>query len=271
MSVVQLSRLKEGRTTDSAPVQQKAGTVSQTLALLRFLSKASRPMGVNAIARELGMAPSSCFKILKQLYEEDFAEFDAETKCYSLGSGAVLLARGALDAGNTFALIRPMLEDFAIAGGCALAFWRRISSGRIVLAGFVENPGIMRIHMSVGQRIPMYVGAVGRAFAAEANLSRDEIEREFQLLRWQSPPAFEEYYRQVLDCRMTGYAVDQNNFSLGVTTVATAFRDSHGVTSFGVSAIQLLGRSTPAGIERIGTGLVSLKQEFCRGWLPLQG
>lgn len=268
---MQLSRAKMISVPDELSPPQKAGTVSQTLALLRFLSTTSRPMGVNAIARELGMAPSSCFKILKQLYEEDFAEFDPETKCYSLGGGAVLLARGALDPGNTFALIRPILEDFALSAGCALGFWRRISNGRIVLAGFVENPGMMRIHMSVGQRLPMYVGAVGRAFAAGSQLSRDQIEREYKLLRWQSPPSLDEYYAQILECRETGYAVDQNNFALGVTTVATGFPDPDGVMSYGISAIRLLGQTSSEEIHQIGTDLAALTRQFCRGWLRASG
>lgn len=262
-----LSSPKLSSESADAAAPHKGGTVSQTLALLRFLSVMPRPMGVNAIARELGMAPSSCFKILKQLCEEDFAEFDTETKCYSLGGAAVLLARGALDPGNTFTLIRPMLEDFALSNGCALGFWRRISSGRIVLAGFVENPGMMRIHISIGQRLPMFIGAVGRAFAAESNLSRKEIEREFRALRWQSPLSLKDYCDQVDECRATGYAVDQNNFALGVTTVATAFPDSEGVLSYGISAIRLLGQSSSEEIHRTGVGLVNLKQQFCRGWL----
>ncbi|MGK2286350.1 IclR family transcriptional regulator [Pedomonas sp. V897] len=264
---MQLSSRTSSKVSADAAAPQKAGTVSQTLALLRFLSALPRPMGVNAIARELGLAPSSCFKILKQLCEEDFAEFNPETKCYSLGASAVLLARGALDPGNTFSLIRPMLEDFAHHYGCALGFWRRISSGRIMLAGFVENPGMMRIHMPIGQRLPMFIGAVGRAFAAEMNLSRAEIEREFSLLRWQSPISLEEYCAQVEQCRITGYAVDQSNFAPGVTTVATVFADAEGIVSYGISAIRLHGQVNDEEIHRNGTRLVELKQKFCRNWL----
>ena len=49
------------------------GSVVQALAILRHLSEASKPLGVTAVARALGISPSSCFNLLKTLVAEDFA------------------------------------------------------------------------------------------------------------------------------------------------------------------------------------------------------
>lgn len=267
MTMVQV----EAETARPTEAAQRSGTVSQTLALLRFLSIMPYPMGVNAIARELGMAPSSCFKILKQLSEENFAEFDPVTKLYSIGGGAVLLARGALDPANIFALIRPLFETYSQRFSAAIGFWRRIANGRIILAGYVENQGPMRIHMSVGQRLPLFIGAVGRAFAYEMRLGDAELEREFRQLRWQSPIDFATYRAQVADYGVKGYAVDQDNFAQGVSTVATVLSDAQGVPTYGVSAIRLLGRTSREDIEAMGRELTALKKEIARGWLNRHG
>lgn len=251
---------------DTAP-PPKPNTIVQTLATLRFLASAAQPLGVNAIARELGMAPSSCFKILKHLYEEGFAEFDAETKRYSLGSAAVTLARRALDPGNVFALIRPSLVQFALANDVSVGFWRRIDRGRIVLAGFIESSNPMRIHMSVGQRLPLFIGAVGRAFAAELGLTELEIEQEFTRLRWRSPPSVVDYFREIAHYHENGYTVDIDNFSPGITTVATVLDDPQVGRGYGLSAIGLSGQTSAADVLRIGTALVDLKAELGNGWL----
>lgn len=260
--------LKLAVSSDSTP--QKMSTVEQTLAVLRFLANAPTPLGVNAISRELNMPPSSCFRILKQLAEEDFAQFDRVNKCYSVGSGAVMLARRALDPSNTFGLIQPSLSQFVSETQTSVGFWRRIDRNRIVLAGFLESPHPMRIHMSVGQRLPLYIGAVGRAFAAELRLSDDDIDHELSKLRWQFPPDVAEYQRQVRDYGKLGYSIDTGNFAPGVTTVATVLTDTIGGASYGLSAIRLSGQVDDRTVSDIGEALVGLKQELLRKWLGRQ-
>lgn len=260
---------KDSTVAAPAPAS-KINTVGQTLALLRFLANASAPMGVNAISRELNFAPSSCFRILKQLSEEGYAQFDARTKCYSLGSAAVMLARRSLDPSNTFSYILPSLTDFVARTQASVGFWRRIERNRIVLAGFVESPNLMRIHMSVGQRLPLFIGAVGRAFAAELGLTDEQISQELTVLRWQSAPEHAEYCRQVHDCRKTGYAVDTGNFAPGVNTVATVLKDSTGALNFGLSAIRITGRIDAADVQRVGEELVELKRHLSATWLAGQ-
>lgn len=247
---------------DTGP--QKLSTVAQTLAVLRYLANMAVPMGVNAISRELDLPPSSCFRILKQLAEEGYAHFDRRTKCYSLGSAAVMLARRALDPANTFSLIQPILEKFVADTETSLCFWRKIDRNRLVLAGFLESPQPMRIHMSVGQRVPLFIGAVGRAFAAEFNLSPDELRHEFLQLRWQDPPEMQEYLRQVEEYRRVGYAIDIGNFAPGVTTVATILKDAMDEPGFGLSAIHLSNQINRLKMEEVGRALVDMRERLHR-------
>lgn len=248
------------------PPTEKKNTVGQTIALLRFLAAAPYPLGVNAIARELNVAPSSCFRILKQLSEEGYAQFDCTNKCYSLGSAAVMLARRALDPANTFALIQPVLAKFVEETQTSLGFWRRIDGKRIVLAGFIESSHPMRIHMTVGQRLPLFIGAVGRAFAAELKLSDADIAHELSLLRWEAPPRADDYREQVLEYHRLGYTVDSGNFVPGVTTVGTVLTDAVGSVSFGLSAIRISSQIDEQEVLRIGAALARLRQEIHNNW-----
>jgi DNA-binding IclR family transcriptional regulator len=254
-----------GATGPTASQSRRSGTVAQTLAILRFLAHASQPMGVNAIARELGMAPSSCFKILKQLQLADFADFEPVRKCYSLGPEAIELARSALDPAQVFSLLRPKLMELTERFAIAIGLWRIISRGRMVLIGFIEGSNPMRIHMSVGQRLPMFVGGVGRAFAAEFKLDEDRLRRVYCALRWQTPTSYEEYARSVADAARMGYAVDRNTFAPGITTVAKALPDATGVLAYGLSAIMFSGQHSETVMAEIGAAL----REFSR-WASIR-
>jgi DNA-binding IclR family transcriptional regulator len=236
----------------SEPPADKLGIVGSTVAILRLLASRGKALGVNTIARDLSLAPSSCYKILKQLQSAEFVDFDARTKRYTLGVGVIKLARRALDPVRTFSIVRPRLEEIADRRAVAIGFWRRTSASRIVLAGFVEGSSPLRIHMSVGQRLPILMGAVGRAIAARLGLNEAELRREFGQLRWQTAPSFEQYVAEVREARERGFAVDRDNFATGVTSVAVA------VSDYGMSGILLSGQCQQGFIETVGAELVEV-------------
>lgn len=238
----------------------KATVVSSTCAILQLLAMSTRPLGVNSIARELAIPPSSCFKILKQLQAQNFVDFGEADKCYSLGNGLISLARRALDPANSFARLRFLLEETAHRHSIAVGLWRLLPNRRMVLAGFVEDNTSMRIHMTVGQRVPRLLGGVGRAIAAELELSTPEIRQEFEALSWRVPPSFKEYEESVAFARREGYAVDPGNFAPGVCTVATTIKDDQRAIRFGLSGIMFNGQHGQDAIARIGDAIMEVAE-----------
>jgi len=128
----------------------------------------------------------------------------------------------------------------------------------MVLVGFAEGSSQMRIHMSVGSRLPILMGAVGRAIAARLDLNEEELREEFMKLRWQTPISFEEYLEQVRQAKLNGYGFDQGHFSPGVTTVATAIVDDAGVVRYGLSGIMFAGQHDAETIKLIARDLADL-------------
>jgi DNA-binding IclR family transcriptional regulator len=240
--------------------RRRIGSVASAMSLLRLLSKIDQPLGVNAIARELSLPPSSCFKILKSLLLEDFVEFDVRTKNYSLGSGAISVARRALDPRRAFTTVRPLLEELAHEYTIAVGLWRLVNNSRMILIGFVEGRSQMRIHMSVGQRIPRLVGALGRSVAAQLDLAESELKAEFDTLRWQNPLPFSKYVAQVQQAKDLGYGLDEGNFAPGVTTVATAIADVFGAISYGISGIMFTGQHDSDTLGTIAHKLVAVSR-----------
>jgi DNA-binding IclR family transcriptional regulator len=252
-----------GLTAISGGAQKPAarrGTVRSALAVLRLLADTDVSLGVNAIARKLSLAPSSCFKILKALVAEDFVEIDANTKGYSLGSGAIAVARRALDPSEAFTTVRCRLEETAQSHSIAIGLWRIVPKARMVLIGFAEGGNQLRIHMSIGQRLPIFVGAIGRAIAAHMNLSQEKLKQGFDALRWQTPLSFSQYAAQVEQARRLGYGLDEGYFAAGVNTVAVVIVDKAGVVRYGLSGIMFSGQHDPKTREEIAREMIQLAQ-----------
>ncbi len=242
----------------SAPV---VGSVAAAARIMRLLATEPAPLGVNAIARRLGLSPSSCFNILKTLVAWDFAEIDDRTKTYSLGVAPVYLARRMLKADQVMQFATPHLQQMADDYRCVSTLWRLTRTDRLVLIGLFDSRAVMNIHIEVGQRLPAMTGAMGRCIAANRRYDVEQLRATFDQLPWQSPPSFEEYVADVALAGRNGWAVDVNNFVQGVTTIAAPVPDQSGATRYCISNILFSAQPELRSIEDIGRRLSRVAAE----------
>jgi DNA-binding IclR family transcriptional regulator len=216
------------------------GALVGGLRILRYLGRQGEPTGVNRIARDLKLNPSTCFNLLRTLVHEQLAVMDPETKTYSIGLGLVELARGTLDQVSYVRFVRPSLERIATEHNVTTTLWQRSNADHVVLVDYAESGSAIRLHMSIGQRLPWNIAALGRCFAAHSGLDQAELKSEFDKLRWEIPITFETYMDEVADARRKGFAVDQEHYVKGVTTVSApvfvAGRAIMALSTVGVSA-----------------------------------
>jgi len=236
----------------TVPPEKLVGALCNGLSVLRYLSTSNGPQGVSRIARELGLNSSTCFNILKTLVHEDLVHFDEATKTYETGLGLVELAKGALEQNAYVRMIHPHLEEISLRHRVTVTLWQRMTSERVVLIDRADNEAAIRVHMSIGQRLPMYVAALGRAMAAHSHLSASELRRRFSEMRWERPLSFENYLAEVEQARKLGYAIDEGHFSKGVTTVSAAVLDAEDHPLMAISSVGIGAQFSKASIQALG-------------------
>lgn len=228
--------------------EKLVGALSNGLAILRYLAVAASPVGVSRITKDLGLNASTCFNLLKTLVHERLVIFDDATKTYTIGIGVVELAKGALEQASYVRMLHPHLEEIASRHSVTATLWQRSSDDRVVLVDRADNPSAIRVHMSIGQRLPMYLAALGRCMAAYSGLTPAELRRRVSELRWEDGPSFDEYLSDVKEVLKRGYAVDLGNYVKGVSTVSAAVLDG---TNHPVMAISAVGFSAQLGASAI--------------------
>ncbi|WP_415125909.1 IclR family transcriptional regulator [Paracoccus sp. (in: a-proteobacteria)] len=196
------------------------GALATGLKVLRYLSESQRPVGVSQIARDLKLNGSTCFNILKTLVQEDLIVFLPDDKTYQVGPGLLVLVKGVIEGDVVRRAIRPHLEALAATHHVTATLFERIGENRMILVDRAENAKDIRVQMNLGQRMPMLAGAFGRCMAAFLDLTVEEIEARFNEVRWQDPPSFKDYMADVRKAKNTGYAVDRDNFGIGVVIIA---------------------------------------------------
>jgi DNA-binding IclR family transcriptional regulator len=248
----------------SGPPEKLVGALSSGLAVIRYLAASGIPVGVTRVARDLDLNSSTCFNILKTLVHEGLVTFDESTKTYAVGIGLVELAKGALEQSSYVRLLRPHLQALAAEHRVTATLWQRTEQERVVLVDVADNPSAMRVHMSIGQRLPMYIAALGRCMAAYSGLSEKALRERIAGLRWENAPSFEEYYAEVKHVRERGYAIDNGNYVKGVTTVSAPVVDSSNHSIMAISAVGFTAQFSKGDLRQLGEELHKRASEVSR-------
>jgi DNA-binding IclR family transcriptional regulator len=246
-----------------APIRERqVPAVARAIAILRLLARSEHPLGVQAIARELGLVPSTCLHILRVLVAQELAGFDPETKRYWLDAGILSIARGALGHTSFSQLVQPALDRIANEHAVTANAVRVIglAHGTVVAISRAAQP--FQIHVGVGSRFPALVSVTGRCIAAFGNHDWGDIERAFAAVRWDRPPSFRGWQREVEGVRRKGYAVDPGNYISGITIVGAPIT-SRGRVGHVIVGIGLTEQLTPLRVARLGKDLVAEARRHC--------
>ncbi len=215
----------------------KAPAISRAAAVMRLLGKSDAPLGVQSIARELGLVPSTCLHVLRALVVEEFVSFDADTKRYSLEAGVLTLARHWLRRNQFTDLAQPVLDRIAQTFGVTLLGVHIVGLDHIIVVALSQSGQSFQLSTQIGSRFPALISATGRCIAAFGDYPESRLETKFKTLRWDDAPTFDEWRAQVHQTRERGFAVDDGNYISGVAVVAAPVWKARGKLSHAVVAV----------------------------------
>lgn len=249
---------------DSQEPSKPVNALARGIAIVRYLESRNEAVGVVQIARDLGINASTCFNLLRTLVHERLLVFDPATKKYAPGLGLLELARGVLKENGYVRLIHPRLERIADQYSVTVMLWRLVSTSRALLVDLAESPTPVRVHMSVGQRLPSLIGALGRCFAAHLGLPTERVRTMFNELRWQDPPTFKQYWSEVEQARRDGFALDIGRYNKNFTTVAAPILGPDGLAAMAISAITFSNDLDKARLLRLASDFRAAADEVSR-------
>jgi DNA-binding IclR family transcriptional regulator len=251
----------------------KAPAISRAAAVMRLLGKSDAPLGVQSIARELGLVPSTCLHVLRALVAEELVSFDADTKRYALEAGVLSLARHWLRRNQFTDLAQPMLDRMAQTFGGTMLGVHIVGLDHIIVVAISHSGQSFQLSTQIGSRFPALISATGRCIAAFGDYPEARLETKFKTLRWDDPPSFDTWRAQIRQTRERGYAVDDGNYISGVTVVAAPVWKARGKLSHALVAVGI-GNAQRAELPSLAEALRSaahtvsnqLSGETLPGW-----
>lgn len=237
--------------SDTVSHPKLVGALVSGISILRYLSNHRSPLGVTQVARDLNINPSTCFNLLRTLVHEGLVVFNADTKTYQIDLGLVEIAHSVLNSASLVRMIQPLLDDISRENQVTLTLWHKIPGERVMLIASADSGSVISIHMSIGQRLPYFVGALGRCFAAFSGMTKQQLKAAYEGIRIENPVPFEEWYASLEDVRKSNYAIDEGNFSRGFTTISSPIFDKDGRPTMTVSAIAVTAQLDADKRDRI--------------------
>jgi DNA-binding IclR family transcriptional regulator len=236
-------------------VESKAPAIARAAAIMRLLGRSEAPMGVNAIAREIGLVPSTCLYVLRALVTEELVAFDPDTKRYTLDAGVLTLARAWLRRDQFADLAQPVIDRLAREYQLTMVGVQIVGLDHIVVVSAAQGGTNFQLSTQVGSRFPALISATGRCIAAYSDVSKEQLRARFDRLRWDEAPDFNIWMDEVEQTRKQGYAIDIGNYISGITVVAAPVWKDKGKPSHALVTVGVTGAIERIGTDRLGRSL----------------
>ena len=226
-----------------------APSVKKAFEILGALSSSKEGLGVSEIARGLNMAKSTVHGMTSALEELGAVMRDPTTKRYRLGFTLFELGRLAYSQIDLKTLARPIMEELMEKTQTSV-FLGILNWDHVTVLDIVESRQDLKITAPIGTSIPLFAGAVGKVFLASMTEEQTEkIIRSKGLTRFTENTIVdpELYYQELKRVRKMGYAVDDEEYILGVRAVASP------IIGLGqlMSAIWVVGFKASLGEEKM--------------------
>ena len=240
---------------DSTFPTPSVGAVTSATRILSFLGAAKAPLRLTQISRPLAINTSTCLNILRTLVAEGFVRVDPGAKTYRLGRRIVELARDVLNHGEDVGALRPAMEDLAEKYGITVMLWGKLGSEHLILLAAAVGKPLSSIHASLGMRVPLLSGSMGRLFAAD--LDAVTLRRMYNVIEWDRPVGLDTYLRQVEEAAERGWAVDEGYFNTAMWGLSAPVPHPGAPLDRVISGVLLSEQHDPATIEQIARDLIA--------------
>jgi DNA-binding IclR family transcriptional regulator len=209
-------------------------SVARAIAILRCFEDHDE-LGVTEISKITGLNKSTAFGLIDTLRKEKFLQADEKTGRLKLGLGLFRLSVNVkLDLKNICA---PCINELLQATKETVNLVIR-DGDNVVYIEKKESPYSMRISTRIGQQLPLYCTAVGKAILAF--LRDDEIQEYIGRVRLKpftdkTLKSKKELYEQLASIRDKGCAYDIEELENGVICVAVPLISPEKIPAGGLS------------------------------------
>jgi IclR family transcriptional regulator, KDG regulon repressor len=223
----------------------------RTLAALEALGDELGGLGVTDLGRRLGVDKSTAHRLLGTMAARGFVRLNPHTQRYQLGLRLVALGAIAARGVDLTDVARPVIETLRDETGEATSL-AVYSEGEAIFLAKATSDRALTVNHGVGTRMPAHCSALGKVLLA-GHRDPEEFDRVIAQrgLAPNTPRSISDaevlrHHLKMVTAR--GWALDDEEFALGLRCMAAPVRDAAGDV---VAAVGLSGPTNRVSHERV--------------------
>ncbi|MEU7816738.1 IclR family transcriptional regulator [Pseudonocardia sp. NPDC049154] len=211
--------------------RQGSPAVDSAARILELLSRyRTRASTLSEIAAALDLPKSTALRILRTLQAHSLVQHDEETRRYQLGFFTAVLGSRAAEGLDSFTRTRPFLVEISERTGLTAALIQRASADRLMYVAKQHGVGPSTVHISVGNRFPMFEVSFSRWWVAFSAPEEREalVPATLPAVTDRAPTDREAYLRDCAELGPHSVLVTRDEYVPGVFTSSCAALDPRG-------------------------------------------
>ncbi len=229
-------------------------TAARTFYLLQAVAEIDAPAPLTTIVERLGWSKPAVYRLVRTL-EAIGALRQQDGKGYVLGPALITLGLSALHATGLVGIARPHLEKLHAEVEETVVL--TVLDGReVVYVDRIEADKILIPRTRLGSRLPAYCTSTGQVLLA--GLSDEDVQRRladqtFDRVGPNTLETLEELMERLGEIRRRGFALQDEELTIGHRSAAAAIRDHTGSVAAAVSVSVPTARVSRQQLIRFAT------------------
>lgn len=229
--------------------QHRGGALETGLSLIEELAEHVGGLGVTELASRVGVDKANAHRLLHTLQSRGYVAQDPTTRRYSATPQLLTLAGSVLRRLDLRSVADPVCDELAEATGESVHAAALTRSGVVYV---LQRRGrfMMSVETEVGTAAPLHCTATGKAVLAHLDEERlrDLVTEPLQNFTFRTHPSLDSLLRDLDRVREIGYAMDDEEFNLGVRCIACPV---FGIEGKVVGSVGFSGPTQRVGTDRL--------------------
>lgn len=231
-------------------------SVDRAFSIIEVFIRKNKPLGIPEIAEEVQLHKSVVHRLLATMKAHQFLEQSSETGKYRIGPKA-------FEAGSIYMNSQLIIEGRRFLPGLTqetgeLSHMAILNQGTLLYVINQGSPNSLLVHVPVGMRNPVHTTALGKVLLAWMKEEQAVELLNGQPLEPRTPKSIrtvEAFMAELPKVRIQGYALDDEETSLGSRCIAVPVRDYTGEVVAGISISGSIRTFDDARVEALAETL----------------
>jgi len=219
-------------------------TLSRGLAVLDLLAEREEGISVTELAQQMTLSTSVASRLLKTLTHSGYVSQRGHSRRYYLAEKVVWLSHSYFQHVPLRKPVQPVLQQL-VAQTQETAHLAVLMHQSALVLEDVKSPAMLRVDSEVGRVVPLPCTAIGKCLMAFHALPVPEKLEQYTDRTITDPAQLAEHLHQI---REQGYALDDEEFNIGVRCLAAPVLDSN---SSIMATVGISGPAARLGHDRV--------------------